>query len=186
MQWPLIANVQYVSRLAAQITYQQSPLNDLLWQQLIRCRIDGQIAHLVIENRSGVQRLKRLAASVKPGDPDNCEGQAARHFWQHWLAAPHKRHKLGAEDGVNAALNFGYAVIRACICRATVGAGLNPAIGIHHRSSENPLNLVDDLLEAYRFLVERNVYDNIESFNTFDTEGKRIATGVVGNNHHYG
>ncbi len=157
VQIPLYNNVQLVSRLEAQISLRQSELPDKLWQQLIAARLSGQAFLLQQAQRGGVALLKRLAARVEPGDKANLESQGARHFWQHWLEKPHRRHKQQAEDNINACLNFGYAILRSCLARAVVAAGLHPALGIHHRSSENYFNLIDDLIEPYRYLVEERV-----------------------------
>jgi hypothetical protein len=59
--------------------------------------------------------------------------------------------------GRNAALNYGYAVLRACVARAVVASGLNPAIGIFHANRHNPLCLVDDLMEPFRPCVDWRV-----------------------------
>ncbi len=62
-------------------------------------------------------------------------------------------------DGLNALLNYGYAVLRAAVGRALVGSGLHPALGIHHANRSNPFCLADDLLEPLRPLVDARVRD---------------------------
>ena len=57
-------------------------------------------------------------------------------------------------EGVNALLNYGYAVVRAAVVRAIVAAGLIPSLGLHHRHRNNPFCLADDLLEPYRPYVD--------------------------------
>jgi hypothetical protein len=59
---------------------------------------------------------------------------------------------------VNAALNYGYAVIRAFVARSQVAHGLLPTFGIHHDSELNAFNLVDDLIEVFRPFVDREVH----------------------------
>ncbi|MDR2463468.1 MAG: CRISPR-associated endonuclease Cas1 [Verrucomicrobiales bacterium] len=56
-------------------------------------------------------------------------------------------------------LNYGYTVVRASICRALVGPGLHPALGIHHQNQHNAYALADDLIEPLRPLVDRKVYE---------------------------
>ena len=67
-------------------------------------------------------------------------------------------------DGLNAHLNYGYAVVRAAMSRAVVGAGLAPGLGLHHRSRLNAFQLVDDLMEPFRPLVDRAVWRNREGW----------------------
>lgn len=59
--------------------------------------------------------------------------------------------------GTNALLNYGYAVVRAAIARATVASGLIPSLGVFHKNRANPFCLADDLLEAYRPFVDWRV-----------------------------
>ena len=58
-------------------------------------------------------------------------------------------------NGLNAVLNYGYAVVRASIARAIVAAGLLPSLGLHHCNRSNAFCLADDLIEPLRPLVDR-------------------------------
>jgi CRISPR-associated protein Cas1 len=59
--------------------------------------------------------------------------------------------------GLNSFLNYGYAVLRAAVARAIVGAGLLPSVGLHHRNRSNSFCLADDLIEPLRPLVDVRV-----------------------------
>lgn len=157
LQLPLVANQLLTQRLHLQINQQSSPLGGNAWAQLIKARISTQASNLRHLGLNGALRLERLSTEVSPGDPDNKEAQAAKHYWKHLFTDGFKREKRGAMDGINSRLNFGYAVLRAMIARQLVMSGLNPALGIGHKSQQNPFNLADDFIEPYRFLVERHV-----------------------------
>ena len=62
-------------------------------------------------------------------------------------------------DGLppNNFLNYGYAVLRAAVARAIIGAGLYPALGIHHKNRSDAFCLASDLMEPLRPLVDRIV-----------------------------
>lgn len=154
---PSRGNGDLVRRLRQQISLDEQPRKALLWQRIVQARLRTQAANLRALNRKGALRLERLAKEVMPGDAGKCEGQGARHYWAHLFPDGFKRNKQGANDPINARLNFGYAVLRSMIARALVMAGLNPALGLGHSSTENPFNLADDFIEPYRFLVERQV-----------------------------
>ncbi len=154
---PTNGNGDMVRRLRQQIQLDADPLKGLLWQQFVQARLRTQAANLRGLGRKGALRLERLANEVTPGDSGKCEGQGARHYWAHLFPQEFKRTKQGADDPVNARLNFGYAVLRSMISRSLVMAGLNPALGLGHCSTENPFNLADDFIEPYRFIVERYV-----------------------------
>jgi CRISP-associated protein Cas1 len=144
-------------RLRQQIALEGSAHGARLWAELVAARIGTQAANLRDLGRKGALRLERMAAQVEPGDPANLEAQAAKHYWANLLPPDARRVKQGATDPLNARLNFGYAVLRSMVARELAAAGLNPALGLGHCSSDNPFNLADDLMEPYRFIVERRV-----------------------------
>lgn len=64
-------------------------------------------------------------------------------------------YEIQRRDGpYSAPLDYGYGVLRAGLARETVTAGLLASHGIHHSSSLNPFNLVDDLIEPFRPVVD--------------------------------
>jgi CRISPR-associated protein Cas1 len=93
---------------------------------------------------------------VRSGDPGNIEAQAARVYWAHWLADQTFRRDPD-KRGVNSLLNYGYAVARASVARASVAAGLLPALGLHHCNRANSFCLADDLVEPLRPLIDHRV-----------------------------
>ncbi len=79
------------------------------------------------------------------------EGQAAAFYFPQLFGKGFRR----VEDGfVNAALDYGYAVLRGTIARGLVAHGMLPAFGIFHASEQNAFNLADDLIEPFRPLVD--------------------------------
>lgn len=106
--------------------------------------------------------LVRWITNVRSGDPDNLEARAAAWYWPRIFqnTALHQdfdpehnpddfiRDRYG--DWPNSLLNYGYAVLRAVVARALVGAGLLPTLGIHHRNQYNAYCLADDIMEPYR------------------------------------
>lgn len=154
---PTVGNGDLVRRLRQQIALDSHSSKGELWQAIVQARLRTQAANLRALSRKGALRLERLVKDVLPGDSGKCEGQGARHYWAHLFEPDFKREKQGAEDAINARLNFGYAVLRSMVARSLVMAGLNPALGLGHCSTENPFNLADDFIEPYRFVVERHV-----------------------------
>jgi len=172
LQLPLVANQALTQRLYLQIAQRETELADQAWAQLVHARIATQANNLRVLKLKGALRLERLSRQVKPGDPDNFEAQAAKHYWKHLFTDDFKREKRGAMDGINSRLNFGYAVLRAMIARQLVMSGLNPALGMGHNNKQNPFNLVDDFIEPYRFLVERHVQLMEIEDDSFDSADK--------------
>ena len=150
-------------RLRQQLVLEQSPISARLWREIVFARIRGEAAVLRSTGRNGALYLERLADKVGSGDVSNYEAQAARHYWKHLWPDGFRRTKQGADDGINARLNYGYAVLRSLIARSLVAAGLTTVVGIGHHSEENPFNLADDFIEPYRFLVEQHVVESLEA-----------------------
>ncbi|MCF8475117.1 MAG: type II CRISPR-associated endonuclease Cas1 [Emcibacter sp.] len=133
------------------------PLMKRLWQSVVREKINNQA--VILEYFKGsenpLQELSILIKRVKSGDPENMEAQAARHYWPALFGSDFRRDR---ETGAgNTLLNYGYSILRAATARAICGAGLTPALGIHHHNRKNPFALVDDLMEPYRPLVDMAV-----------------------------
>ncbi len=138
------------------------PKRKRAWQAIVKTKILNQAEVLVRAGKSDA-RLKRLADMVRSGDPDNCEAQAARAYWQELFGSDFRRDRDAS--GLNAALNYAYAVIRACVARGLVGAGLHPSFSLHHKNPQNPFNLVDDVMEPFRpiadYMLWRKYKDDI-------------------------
>lgn len=154
---PVAGNQALPLRLQQQIEIRDSDFARELWTQIVRSKIRTQAANLRYFDLNGALRLERLAKEVKSGDAGNVEAQAARHYWKCFFGEDFARRKEGADDGLNARLNYGYAVLRALMARQLVMSGLNPALGLGHQSQQNPFNLADDFMEPFRHLVERHV-----------------------------
>lgn len=174
---PQVGNGELVRRLRQQMILDTNAKKGKLWQALVQARLSTQAANLRALNRKGALRLERLVSQVQPADKTKCEGQGAKHYWAYLFDEDFKREKQGAEDGMNARLNFGYAVLRAMVARSLVMAGLNPALGLGHSNMENPFNLADDFIEPYRFVVERHVASS--ELGEFDGAARKAILGFV-------
>jgi len=131
------------------------PLRKRLWQRVVQTKINNQASCLEAARGDGSgERLYALARRVASGDPDNIEAQAARDYFPRLYGAEFNR---GSQSVINAALNYGYAVVRAFVARSQIAYGLIPAFGIHHANDLNAFNLTDDLMEVFRPMVDWQV-----------------------------
>ena len=150
---PLDAHHVQTERHRAQVET-SAPVRKRAWQTIVRAKIVQQAA--VLSHFTGSHGgLAPMARRVRSGDPDNLEAQAAQRYWPRLFGKTFRRDR--AAEGVNALLNYGYAVVRAAVARAVVAAGLLPSLGVHHRHRNNPFCLADDLLEPYRPYVDWRV-----------------------------
>ena len=174
---PVSGNFEQAARLAAQASL-SLPRRKQLWRRLVMAKIASQARALELAGQPDHARLAKLAKSVRSGDPDNVEARAARFYWRRLMGDDFRRDPDG--DGLNAHLNYGYAVVRAAMARAVVGAGLAPGMGLHHRSRLNAFQLVDDLMEPFRPLVDHVVRRNRKDWSgEVDTEAKREMAQIV-------
>jgi len=130
------------------------PLLKRLWAQLIKEKVEAQAAVLIARGLDNSD-LMAMAARVKSGDIDNIEAQAARRYWPRLMGKDFKRGT--GEGGINAALNYGYTVLRAATARSILAAGLHPSLSLHHQSRGDALRLADDLMEPFRPWVDHSV-----------------------------
>ncbi len=91
----------------------------------------------------------------RSGDPTNREALAARVYFQ--LYEP--GYTRDAVCPLTSALNYGYAVVRSTLARQVVSHGFITSIGFHHCNEKNEFNLVDDMIEAFRPIVDLHVSD---------------------------
>ena len=131
-------------------------LKKQLWKQIVEAKIRNQAALLNKVGQEG-DRLKQYYQNVKSGDADNREGIAARIYFSELFGESFVRDRT--VPGINALLNYGYAILRAATARALVSSGLLPAIGIFHHNRSNAFPLADDVMEPYRPYVDEIVYD---------------------------
>lgn len=178
---PLSAPTRAGRRLRQQLALEASPQAGCLWRDLVTRRILTQSRVLRDLGRTGSLYLERLAAKVGPGDKSNHEAQAAKHYWKHLWPSDFRREKQGADDRINSRLNYGYAILRSMVARSLVAAGLQPIIGLGHRGEENPLNLADDFMEPYRFVVEQHVTEILQAAPDapFDANGRKEVAKCV-------
>ena len=152
--WPVDGHHAQSGRMGDQASA-SAQLKRRLWQQIVQAKILGQGATLAaVGAEAGGFRL--LARKVRAGDPDNVEAEAARRYWPLLLGREFRRDQDGG--GLNGLLNYGYAILRAATARAVMAAGLHPSLGLMHSNRGNPMVLVDDLMEPFRPIVDREVH----------------------------
>ena len=98
-----------------------------------------------------MERLLQLREEVVAGDEGNREGIGAKWFFRSLYGADFIRMH---DDGINAALNYGYAILRSAVGKTLTAYGYNCTMGVHHINEANPFNLADDLMEPLRPIVD--------------------------------
>lgn len=127
------------------------PLRNQLWAKITRRKIENQARALELcGGKAGdVEKILNYARDVQSNDKTHREGAAAGEYFSKLL--PYGSRWTGP---MTAPLNFGYAILRTGIAQCTVSHGWLVSRGIHHHSAENAFNLIDDLIEPFRAVVD--------------------------------
>lgn len=147
-------------------------LRKQLWRENIIQKIKNQA--IVLRKNSFVtesDKLEKLATTVRSGDVGNNEATAARLYFDTLLGDATRRIPMW----YNSALNYGYAIVRGSLARAVAARGLITEIGINHHSELNQYNLVDDLIESFRPLVDDYVIKRVAPFRIGDEYDSNLS-----------
>lgn len=174
---PLAGNTIQTERFKSQIEA-SLPLKKQLWQQTIEAKISNQAAVLKYVTGELHNNMLKWASSVKSGDTENMEARAAVYYWK-TVFDDEFFTRDNDSDGRNGLLDYGYAILRAIVARALVGAGLIPTLGIHHHNRYNAYCLADDIMEPYRPYVDKLVLD-ILAEDSCATISQSVKTKLLG------
>lgn len=174
---PLAGNTIQTERFKSQIEA-SLPLKKQLWQQTIEAKISNQAAVLKYVTGELHNNMLKWAGSVKSGDTENMEARAAVYYWK-TVFDDEFFTRDNDSDGRNGLLDYGYAILRAIVARALVGAGLIPTLGIHHHNRYNAYCLADDIMEPYRPYVDKLVL-NILAEDSCATISQSVKTKLLG------
>lgn len=152
------------------------PFKKRCWQAIVRQKIANQAECLRLTGRHECAELASLVHKVASGDSANVESRAARDYFIALFGAEFTRGDPGA---VNAALNYGYAVVRASVARAIASFGFLLSQGIHHHSELNPFNLADDFIEPLRPVVDLCVAQTIRNDAEFTQQHRRMLVSLL-------
>lgn len=123
------------------------------------------------EHTAEADTLRTMIDRVRSGDSENVEATAAQLYFPALFGQGFIR---GEENGINAGLNYGYAILRGCIARHLAVYGFLPTLGLHHRSTLNAFNLADDLIEPFRPVVDLLVSRSIAAEDELTPPQKRL------------
>lgn len=161
-------------------------IKNKLWANIIKEKISNQLIVMkeFSKNKDKEDILSTFIKEVEDGGITNREGLAAKIYFRELFGENFSRNN---EDTIiNASLNYGYTIIRNCFCRAIVGLGLIPSIGIFHKNEYNSFNLADDLMEVYRPLIDRWIKININEQQFLDKNIKLRLVNILNGTIRYG
>ena len=152
------------------------PIKKRVWQHVVKDKIYQQARFL--EEREYIKEAKILyefIPEVRSGDTTNREALSARIYFAALFGDKFSR---DIDNPINAALNYGYAILLSMVNREIVSRGYLTQCGICHRNEYNQFNLACDFMEPFRPAVDKLVVDYLAS--DFDSDTKH-ALGDLAN-----
>jgi len=133
------------------------PFKKRVWQKIVTNKVENQIG-LLEYFEFDTYEMRPYLTKIKSGDSSNIEAIVASYYWNLIFSNSLYDYTRNMDDIRNLALNYGYAIIRSAVARSLVASGFVPFFGLHHKNKLNSFNLVDDIMEAFRCVVDREVY----------------------------
>ena len=163
---PYYNSFNTVEKIKAQVKWKDFTKKEL-WQLIVREKIKNQMLFLKANRLEKSNLLEKYIQEVEINDQTNREGHAAKVYFNSLFGNEFSR---GDDTNLNACLNYGYSIILSAINRIVVGMGYLTQLGIFHDNIFNQFNLSSDLIEVFRGLVDKEVYDM--DYNYFNNEHK--------------
>lgn len=174
-------------KLQNQIGWTQAQ-KEKMWQIVTYFKINNQqdVLSMFEKGIESIQLLADYKDNVELGDRTNREGHAAKVYFNELFGKQFTRVTQQEADVINAGLNYGYAIMRAQMARIVSGYGLNGLLGIFHKNEYNQFNLVDDLMEPFRQIVDIWVYQNLRDQDYLKYEFRIQLTNLLNAKIKYG
>ena len=147
---------------------------DKIWAEIVKNKIMNQALLLKKTKSSKYKLILSYIDEVVDGDKTNREGHAAKVYFNALFGNGFVRN---SDDTINAALNYGYAILLSTINKEIINNGYLTQLGIHHKNEFNEFNLTCDLMEPFRVVIDNFVYYNQE--RKLDTEYKLDIVNIL-------
>lgn len=145
-----------------------------VWQNIIKQKIKNQSYVLKYYEKPNFEKLEEYIEDVEVNDITNREGHSAKVYFNSLFGIEFSR---DISCNINSALDYGYAILLSSINRAVVNDGYITQLGINHKNEFNQFNLSCDLMEIFRPVVDKLVYEN--RYFEFDKDFKYKLINVL-------
>ena len=129
----------------------------MIWTEIVSEKIRNQKKFLEeVGREEEVKLLQLYLEDMELGDATNREGHAAKVYFNSLFGREFSR---TSDIPFNAALNYGYGILLSAVNREIVSNGYITQLGLFHDNMFNPFNLGSDLMEPFRIVVDRKVFE---------------------------
>lgn len=166
-------------KIKEQISWKQSD-KDKLWSKIVKNKIVNQAMMLRKIDSDKYDLILSYVEDVTIGDKTNREGHSAKVYFNALYGMDFIRNN---NDSINAALNYGYAILLSTVNKEIVSNGYLTQLGIHHKNEFNEFNLTCDLMEPFRVIIDNFVYYNKD--RELDINYKLDIVNIFNNTYKY-
>jgi CRISPR-associated protein Cas1 len=172
---PMVSGIGSRNRMNQYDTFRDEFKVTYLQRQLLHSKFQSQITFLsTLENDcakviSHLKSLQKIIPNYSSRKLVSLEAQASREYFKLYTSFFDEKYefntrnsisktKQDASDVINALLNYGYSVLASEITKHLNGIGLDPYYSFYHHNHESFQSLTYDMIEPFRWLVEKTVY----------------------------
>jgi len=172
---PMVSGIGSRNRMAQYDTFRDDTKSTYLQRQLLYSKFQSQINFLSsLDNDckmviSHLKSLQKIIPNLTLRRLVSLEAQASREYFKLYSSFFDEKYqfdtrnsisktKQDASDVINALLNYGYSVLASEITKHLNGVGLDPYYSFYHKNHESFQSLTYDVIEPFRWLVEKTVY----------------------------
>lgn len=131
-------------------------IKELIWTEIVSEKIRNQRNTLKYFNKKEYFMLDEYLSQIEIGDTTNREGHSAKVYFNALFGMDFTR---TSDTPTNVALNYGYGILLSTFNREIVANGYITQLGLFHDNMFNHFNLGSDLMEPFRTLVDKIVYN---------------------------
>ena len=145
-----------------------------VWTEIVRDKIRQQRLLLFEAGLPEEAMLSDYINELKFRDSTNREGHAAKVYFNALFGKGFSRTQ---DNAVNAGLNYGYSILLSSFNKSIVSAGYITQLGLFHDNIFNHFNLGSDLMEPFRPLIDRCVFNM--QIDEFGKEEKMTLVDIL-------
>ncbi len=176
---PLYGHHHSSKKIKIQTNWQEDFMQ-LVWTKIVANKIYAQAKHLSDLGKTEADLLLSYLDQLELNDVTNREGHAAKVYFNALFGKDFSRE---TDSHINAALNYGYAILLSLFNKEIVSSGYITQLGIKHKNEFNDFNLSCDLMEPFRVIIDRFVCKEYPF--VFDPEFKYKMLDVFNNSYSY-
>jgi len=175
INFPMVSGIGSRNRMAQYDTFRDESKLLYLQRQLLHSKFQSQINFLSsLDNDctkviAHLESLQKIIPNLTLRRLVSLEAQASRQYFKLYASFFDEKYqfdsrhsnsstKQDASDVINALLNYGYSVLASEITKHLNGIGLDPYYSFYHHNHESFQSLTYDMIEPFRWLVEKTVY----------------------------